>query len=321
MKVLVAEDDPVYMRELQSFLETWGYEVTHAPDGYVAMEVLKSVDPPRLAIVDWVLPGMDGLELCRELRKDPAGPYVYVLLSSDKRQKRDIVEGLDARADDYLSKPIDPGELRTQLQTGRRIIALQESLLSARDALRFGSTRDPLTGLLDRAGIIHALLGELERSQRQREPLAVVLGGLHHLDRISEKLGRMEADWALGQAAHRIQSGLRVYDTVGRYADDLFLAVVPRCDAARALKLAERLRASIQSRPFDLSDGPLPVTISVGLAASEDGKDADARTLIDAAFSALSRAKSKEVDWPVLATGLDLVDVRNSNPRIAAQRS
>jgi DNA-binding response OmpR family regulator len=112
MKILVAEDDPVSLRLLQARLDEWGYEVTSVTDGQKALEVLQGPESPRLAILDWIMPGLDGIEICREARKRGKKPYIYILMLTAKVRKQDIVEGLESGADDYLIKPYDPHELR-----------------------------------------------------------------------------------------------------------------------------------------------------------------------------------------------------------------
>jgi CheY-like chemotaxis protein len=150
MKVLIAEDDPVSQRVLEGFLTKWGYELVITQDGEEAWQALAQEDAPQLAILDWMMPRMDGLEVCRRVRERNAEPYVYILLLTAKGQKQDVAEGINAGADDYLSKPFDAGELQARLRSGRRILALQGALISARDALRFQATHDPLTGLWNR---------------------------------------------------------------------------------------------------------------------------------------------------------------------------
>jgi DNA-binding response OmpR family regulator len=147
--MLAAEDDPVSLRLPHACLVEWGYEVTLARDGQHASEVLQSPQPPRRAILDWTMPGKDGIEICREVRSRGKKPYIYILMLTAKAGKQDIVEGLEASADDYLTKPFNPQELRARLRAGRRILDLQEQLLSAHSLIQAQTTVDPLTGVLD----------------------------------------------------------------------------------------------------------------------------------------------------------------------------
>jgi DNA-binding response OmpR family regulator len=128
MKVLIADDEPVTCRLLQWFLERWGFETVVVHDGALAEWMLQREDAPRLALVDWMMPGLDGIEICRRLRKRAEGPYIYTILVTSKARKEDAIEGLEAGADDYVTKPFDPDELRARLKAGRRIVDVVEDL-------------------------------------------------------------------------------------------------------------------------------------------------------------------------------------------------
>src|ERR1700732_429679 len=121
MKILAAEDNPVFQSMLRSMLTKWGYEVILASDGNQAWSALQEECPPRLAILDWMMPGLDGVEVCRRLRAANREPYVYVLLLTARTDSQDLVEGLDAGADDYLTKPFNAPELRARFGAGRRL--------------------------------------------------------------------------------------------------------------------------------------------------------------------------------------------------------
>jgi signal transduction histidine kinase len=135
MKVLIAEDDPVSRRLLQSYLQQWGHEVTAAPDGAAAWKLFGEGDFP-LVLSDWVMPEMDGLELIRQIRGRPIGAYVYIILLTAKSQKQDVIEGLEVGANDFVSKPFDRGELRVRVGAGERIIKLEQTLAEQNRALR-----------------------------------------------------------------------------------------------------------------------------------------------------------------------------------------
>src|SRR5579871_3546787 len=127
---------------LRSMLARWGYETVTAPNGIEAWNLLQLPDAPRLAILDWMMPGLDGVELCRRIRGQAKEPYTYVLLLTARTDSNDLIEGMDAGADDYLTKPFHAHELRVRLRAGRRILELQEELLEAREALRIQATHD-----------------------------------------------------------------------------------------------------------------------------------------------------------------------------------
>ncbi|MGH7490481.1 MAG: response regulator transcription factor, partial [bacterium] len=133
---LIAEDDPIFRRVLQSWLQKWDYRVTVVEDGLDAWNALQAEDTPQMVILDWMMPTLDGVEVCRRIRRHDQGPYRYVLLLTAKDGKRDVVAGLDAGADDYLIKPFDIHELRARVRAGRRILGLQEALIQARKSLQ-----------------------------------------------------------------------------------------------------------------------------------------------------------------------------------------
>src|SRR5919109_304538 len=178
VNVLIAEDDMVSRRLLEVTLTRWGYEVVVTRDGVEAWEVLQRPAPPPLAILDWMMPGMDGVEVCRKVRQRGQEPYIYLLLLTTKGRKENIIEGLDAGADDYLTKPFDPHELQVRLRTGMRIVTLQAELIEARETLRIQASHDSLTGVWNRRAILERLGNELARAGREGTPVAVGLGPL-----------------------------------------------------------------------------------------------------------------------------------------------
>jgi two-component system cell cycle response regulator len=238
------------------------------------------------------MPGKDGLRVCEEVRKANAEPYVYILLLTARDRKEDIVQGLEAGADDYLTKPYDAHELKARLRTGRRILALQEALLSARDALRFQATLDPLTGLWNRTAVLATLKRELARAERHNTSLTVIKVDLDHFSRINETHGHMAGDSVLRDTAQRIQFVTRVFDAVGRYGGEEFMIISPGYDASKASGQAERIRAAISDEAMDISEGMIQLTVSVGVVTSGDAKEARPNALLDAADLALFRAKA-----------------------------
>ena len=164
MKILIADDEPVSRRLIERTLERYGYEVITAGDGAAAIRELIKPDGPRLALIDWMMPELDGPEVCRQLRARQGSPYVYMLLLTSKELSEDIVTGLEAGADDYLTKPCEPAELQARLRTGQRILKLEDNLVEAREQMRFKATHDALTALWDRGAILALLRGEVNRS-------------------------------------------------------------------------------------------------------------------------------------------------------------
>src|ERR1700678_4434555 len=166
-RILIAEDDPVSRRLLELFLVKWGFEVSIATTGTEALQMLERLDAPRLAILDWMMPGMEGVQVCQKLRESADRKYVYVLLLTARTQKEDLLQGLESGADDYLTKPFDSQELRARLHVGQRILDLQDQLIAAGEELLYRATHDTLTGMVNRVVIMDTLRGNV-RARRAK---------------------------------------------------------------------------------------------------------------------------------------------------------
>ncbi len=282
MRVLAAEDHPVYQSMLRTMLTKWGYQAVIARTGSEAWNILDSEAAPRLAVLDWMMPGLDGVEICRRLRALQREPYIYIVLLTARTESEDLIEGMDAGADDYLTKPFKPHELRVRIRAGRRILELQ-------DALRRQATHDGLTGLLNRNSILEKLAEEASRSARHGEPVAVLMADLDHFKSVNDTYGHLAGDAVLREAALRFKAVSRAYDAVGRYGGEEFLVVLPGCRTGDAWRQAERLREAIASTPFAIEGGELAVTSSFGLACTDT---TTAAQLVRAADEALYQAKS-----------------------------
>ncbi len=291
LKVLAAEDNPVIQTVLQTMLTWWGYQPVIARDGLEAWRILQSENAPRLALLDWMMPGIDGVELCRRLRASAREPYTYILLLTARTDSRDLVEGMEAGADDYLTKPFNAHELRARLRAGSRIIQLQEQLLQAREALREQATHDGLTGLLNHAAILDVLDHQLSRARREMQPLSLLIADLDRFKHINDDYGHLAGDAVLREAACRMRSAVRCYDPIGRYGGEEFLIVLAGCDGESALQQAERLREGIGQQPFAAGDGFVEVTCSIGVASRDHTDPIDAASLMREADQALYFAK------------------------------
>ena len=291
MKILAAEDNPVFQSMLRGILTKWGYDVVIASDGNEALHALEAEDAPRLAILDWMMPGVDGVDVCRRVRAVGREPYIYILLLTARTECQDLVEGIDAGADDYLTKPFNAPELRARLRTGQRILDLQEQLLVAREALRQEATHDGLTGLLNRRAILGLLQIELERAIRESQPVSILMADLDHFKEINDRYGHLAGDAVLREAADRMKASVRRYDSVGRYGGEEFLVVLPGCNGDGALAQAERMRVSLASEPFRVASEHLPVTCSIGLAWRPGTTRCDTDALIREADLGLYGAK------------------------------
>jgi diguanylate cyclase (GGDEF)-like protein len=292
LRILVAEDNLVSRHMLEAYLKKWGYEVLVVTDGQQAWAVLQQEDAPRLAVLDWMLPGLDGVSICKEVRKLNPNPYVYLILLTAKGLKEDVVAGLEAGADDYLTKPFDPFELRARLQTGVRIVELQASLVQAQLALREQATHDPLTGLLNRGATLDSLHSEMNRGRREKKALCVLMADVDHFKQINDTYGHLVGDEILCEVARRLRRSTRDYDTVGRFGGEEFLLVLPGCAMTQGVEQAERIRESLVSRPFIAKEHSIQITISLGVAIAEGPDQFELDTVLATADEALYRAKA-----------------------------
>jgi len=294
MQILIVEDSPVYRQLLTSHLQEWGFPFTVAKDGSEAWTLLQRPDSPRLVLLDWVLPDIDGVELCRRIRLASTGnSYSYIILLTGKDDKKDMLEAMQAGADDYLVKPFDQLELKARLQVGKRIVSLHEELVSARESMRYAATRDSLTGLLNRGETLDFLHRESERSRRSGKPLSVILSDVDHFKKVNDTLGHLFGDEALKEVARRLRSKLRPYDGVGRYGGEEFLVILADCDSTTALIRADELRACVSSRPIVSNRASSAITVSMGIAVSTDHPDGDIDSLLNQADQGLYAAKQK----------------------------
>ncbi|HKW99965.1 MAG TPA: diguanylate cyclase [Bryobacteraceae bacterium] len=309
MKVLIADDNSSFRVVLEKMLTKWGYNVILCENGSRALEILQSADPPRLAILDWMMPGMDGVEVCRRVRELNQEPYIYILLLTAKDTSEELVEGMEAGADDYLTKPVDSHELRVRVRAGRRIIDLQEELVHAREALRRQATRDALTGLWNRSAMFDILTRELKRSRRESTTLALIMADLDNFKRINDTLGHTAGDAVLKEAARRMGACVRTYDSPCRYGGEEFLIILPGCDLEGAVLRAEEIRSALAGAPFQIPEGSLAVTCSLGITSTSHAETFDESVLIRQADEALYGAKrnGRNRTEVFTSTGLALV--------------
>lgn len=306
-KILIAEDDTVSRLVLKRTLSHWGYEVVTARNGLEALAELQKNDGPRLAILDWMMPEMDGIEVCQKIRQRVEQSYIYILMLTAKSAKAELATALQGGADDYVSKPFDQQELHARLRTGQRILQLQ-------DALTFKATHDAVTGTLNRRAVIEMLEVEMARALRQRSALAVAMVDLDHFKHVNDSFGHLAGDEVLRSVAERIDMSVRPYDLVGRYGGEEFLLVLPGCDLAQALEVAERLREELAKSPVNVGTKTITVTTSIGIAAVTQGEIETATKLIQLADDALYCAKQRGRNCSQLMSGSAATHLSNSQP-------
>jgi two-component system cell cycle response regulator len=237
------------------------------------------------------MPGMEGAEVCRQVRAGIRDRYVYMMLLSVRADLEDVVIGMESGADDYIVKPFRVDELRARLHAGQRVLALQQELVAAREALREQATRDGLTGLWNRTAIFDILQNELARSCRSGEPLIVLMADLDGFKPVNDRFGHMAGDAVLRQVAARMRASVRRYDAVGRYGGEEFLMVLPGCDLPAGLVLAERIRDAIDAECFRPETSEIRLTCSLGAAWPAPGSRRAAAAPETVAYSPIARGR------------------------------
>ena len=285
MKIMLVEDSPVQRRRIGRHLKEWNLEFVAIDNGADAWNILQGPNAPSLVLLDWMLPGLDGIELCRRIRTlGASGNYIYTVMLTAKDKKHDLLTAMAAGADDYLPKPVDPSELRARIMVGKRIFDLQQSL-------RFAATHDFLTSLLNRAEILASLKRELSRNQCEDKPTAIILADLDHFKQVNDLLGHAAGDCVLKEVAQRLQSDLRTYDLAGRYGGEEFLLVLPNCNLVTATRRADEIRGLVSKHSIVTTFARVPVTISMGVTVSDETQNLTIEDLLQQADEALYRAK------------------------------
>jgi len=291
MRILIAEDDFTSRTILGAIVSKWGHEPIAVEDGDAAWQILQQSGAPSLAVLDWEMPGMDGLEVCRNIRRLQTANPPYIIILTAKDDKADIVKGLDAGANDYIAKPYDNEELLARIRVGQRMVELQTELLAAKDALAHEARHDSLTKALNRGAILACLEKELERARRNTVSLSIGLFDIDFFKKVNDTYGHQAGDEVLCGFVSTIQQGVRGYDLLGRYGGEEFLVVAPDSTGSAEEGLYERLRAQVADFRADTRSGALAITVSVGVARFEP--TATVETMLAAADAALYRAKDQ----------------------------
>ena len=290
--ILVAEDDAISRILLERTLQRAGYAVISVENGAQAIAELVKQDAPRLALLDWIMPEVDGVEVCREMRRRKEKAYTYLMLLSSRESKEDIVAGLESGADDYLTKPFNVDELKARLRTGHRILELEDHLVEARESMRFQATHDLLTSLWNRGVIVELMMHEIMRSRRERSCTAVMMCDIDNFKNVNDQYGHAIGDEVLREVARRLHHSVRSYDMVGRYGGEEFLVALNKCNPESAVSRAENLREKIAGRPIQTANKPVSVTISIGLALSTEFTECTVEEIMHHADMALCAAKA-----------------------------
>lgn len=286
MKILLVEDSAVDRHNIGSYLKEWHLDFTAVESGTKALKILESPNPPTMALLDWLLPGMDGIELCRRIRaRGGNGRYIYTVMLTAKNRKQDLLNAMAAGADDYLAKPVDASELRARIMVGKRILDLQQSL-------SFAATHDFLTDLLNRSEIVAALQREISRSEREGRSATVIMADVDHFKTINDSMGHAAGDTVLKEVAERLKSDLRPYDLAGRYGGEEFLLILPGCDLRTGVRRADEIRRLVERTPISTGCGNANLTVSMGVTVTPSSRGQTLAGVLQQADSALYAAKN-----------------------------
>lgn len=277
MRILIAEDDPISCRILTANLTKWGHEVVVTRNGRDAWKALHAQGAPSLAILDRVMPDVDGIEICRQLREEKTDSPIHVILLTSLNRREDLLEGLEAGADDYLTKPLDTHELRARLQSAGRILELQESLRQrvreleeaiaerkiAEEALRNLSLTDQLTGLYNYRGFINLAEHHAKTARRSKNPSLLIYADMDGLKEINDTLGHRAGSTAIAAVGQILRNTFRDCDIIGRLGGDEFAVLVTNLQELDTAKLVERLRRNL-SEYNEMSGHKFKIELSIG---------------------------------------------------------
>jgi len=271
---------------LETFLRKWGYDIVITTNGREAWEVLQEPEAPNLVISDWMMPDLDGLELCRRIREIERAEYIYFIILTSKGKKEDVVAGLEAGADDYLIKPFNQDELKYRVRIGERIIELERRIL------RLAST-DSLTGVLNRRAFMERMEQEINRSFRENSPLSLILADIDHFKGVNDRHGHQVGDLVLQKFVSQLTESSRTYDFVGRYGGEEFVICLPGSTDSQARTVAERMRKSVEEMRIMLPDisKSVRITTSFGVVTLRLELEDSVDSLIGRADDALYKAK------------------------------
>jgi diguanylate cyclase (GGDEF)-like protein len=274
--VLIAEDNPVARRLLEKNLTKAGHEVVSAQNGKEAFDLFQKTFYP-IVLTDWMMPEMDGVELCHAIRNHPSPGYVFIVFLTSKDTKEDIIVALNSGADDYLTKPFHQAELIARLKTGRRILDLERSLKEANEDIRLLSITDPLTGCFNRGHLMDRLPEEISRAKRYHHPFSLIMCDIDHFKSINDAFGHVVGDAVLVEFVSGLNKMIRhEIDWVARYGGEEFIIALSETNHSGAMVLAERLREQLEKQTMLVEGQKINITASFGIStfdpASSDEK-------------------------------------------------
>ena len=304
MRILIAEDDPVSRRVLHANLKTWGHEVVVTENGLDALAALQQENAPLIAILDWMMPGLDGVEVCRRVRERSEGASIYLILLTALNEKENLIQGLEAGADDYLTKPFDRHELRMRVKAGARVVELQNSLRQqvreleqavaerklAEDALRNLSLTDHMTGLYNHRGFYNLAEHQTKMTRRSKHKSLLIYADMDGLKQINDTMGHKVGSEAINAVADILRQTFRDCDIIARLGGDEFAVLAPNVSLSEADKMIERLRNNL-STYNEAGHHPFPLALSIGAVEINDTSEMAIEEQMARADEAMYREK------------------------------
>lgn len=280
MRIVVAEDNPATKKLLEALLKKFGHDPVFAGNGREAWELLSKEDF-QMVIADWMMPEMDGVTLCKKIRADSSKKYIYIIMLTAKSLKDDIVEGLNAGANDYLTKPFHHGELMARIKAGEKILQLEDNLAEKNRELQALNGRlknlarvDALTQLSNRLALEEAMEKTCSAARRYRRTYSIIMCDIDRFKLYNDTYGHPAGDKVLRRIADMLKSQVRASDQVFRYGGEEFAILLPEHNADEAEKVAERLKAAVDALGIEHTAYDMgTVTISFGVATSRNNTE------------------------------------------------
>lgn len=288
--LLVVDDSPVYRKLVEQVLESEPFRMHFARNGREALQMIEEYSP-SIVLTDWMMPDFSGLELCKKIRADASRPYTYVILMTSNTEEGNVVKGLQAGADDYLTKPFDPGEMLARIGVGRRIIDLNRELAAKSQKLEEAARTDPLTGLPNRRAIEEWTFKQLRGAARHGFPLWVVIGDIDSFKTINDSFGHDAGDIVIKTFAEMLKRCTRASDICGRLGGDEFLLVVTHVEPEQIEVTVNRFREQFAALSFPFQGRSASVTASFGVAGCSGKELPEFGTLVRKADQMLYEAK------------------------------
>jgi two-component system, cell cycle response regulator len=288
--VLVADDSPVYRKLVEHALAEDSCSVSFASSGHQAIEILER-EHPDLVVTDWMMPDLTGIELCQRIRTNAESAYTYVIILTSNAEKENVVKGLSAGADDYLTKPFDRNELLARVHVGRRLIDLHRQIEAKNKLLEELALTDPLTGLPNRRAIEDWSARQLSGAARHGFPMWVVLMDLDHFKNVNDTYGHDAGDTVLKKFGEVLRANTRLSDISGRIGGEEFLLVLTHADESSVVVVLDRIRKQLAAERFEWNGSVINVTSSFGVAGFSGKKAPEFKQLLKQADAALYRAK------------------------------